>query len=238
MSQLSSQPDARIPRWLVWVGSLAIIGHFGMLTVNALAAPSGPWPDDGIIGPPFLAAETSDAFARDYLGLLRLSLNYHLFANREPANQGVYLEFRLKDEQDKELARAKLPDDDANVWVRHRQLVLIQIFASDQLITPPLSEVIAAPGREVPTVQFWEEGLLRTTDINQIPRNRPVFAPSQWTFLFARSYARYLCRQHGAAKVEVLRHHQDPMRPNVLTREGVSAKEFEERISNFGEFAR
>lgn len=62
--------------------------------------------------------------------------------------------------------------------------------------------------------------------------------PSEFSFLLARAYSRYLCRTYGAAKVEVLRHHQDPIRPYVLTEANVPAQAFNEIISNFGEFSR
>jgi hypothetical protein len=244
MSQLSSQPDVRIPRWLVWLGSIAIAVHLAAVSVNTLAAPSGPWPSpEGgeIVRPPFLAANVNSVLI-DYLRPIRLSANYHFLANRIPGNPGVYLEFRLKDENNKDVATVKLPDETANPWVRHRQALLTQqVSWEDQRVTPPQGEVIAAPGQEVPKTQYWDmdKGQLNlvTVDINQVPRNRPVSGPSDWSFLLGRAYARYLCRTSGAAKVELLRHHQDAIRPIVLI-EDVPANAFPEIISNFGEFSK
>jgi hypothetical protein len=243
MSQPSSQPPVRVPRWLIWVGSVAIVFHLGAVGMNMLAAQSGPWADNNgrPTSPPLLAMRIHEAFGADYLRPIRLDQNYHVLANRLPATPGVFLEFRLKDEQGNDMGSIKLPDDNANAWVRHRQSLLLDIFAEDEQKLPPQSEIIAAPGRELPKVQYWdmERGQLRlrTVDVNQIPRDHPVSGPSEWMFLFARSYARYLCRTHGAAKVEVLRHHQDAIRPYVLDVDNVPAAAFQEVISNFGEFA-
>ena len=241
MSHIASQPDSGLPRWLVWLGSAAIVFHLGAVGVSMLAAQSGPWADNfgRPTSPPLLAARIHEAFGADYLKPIRMNLNYHVLANRLPATPGVYLEFRLKDETGSELATVRVPDENASPWRRHRQSLLSDIFAEDDQILPPQSEVIAAPGREVPTVQFWENEKgqlrLRTVDINQVPRDRPVSRPSRWMFLFARSYTRYLCHVHGAAKAEVFRHHQDAIRPSVLDAETIPAGAFQDVTSNFGE---
>ncbi|HMF10937.1 MAG TPA: hypothetical protein VKE94_01490 [Gemmataceae bacterium] len=242
MSQNGSQPDSRLPRWLVWLGSAAIVFHLGTVGVSMLAAQSGPWADNNgrPTSPPFLASRIHEAFGADYLKPIRMNLNYHVLANRLPATPGVYLEFRLKDATGSDLGTVRVPDETASPWVRHRQSLLLDIFTEDVQVLPPQSEVIAAPGREVPTVQFWEmekgQLRLRTVDINQVPRDRPVYGPTRWMFLFAHSYTRYLCHVHGAAKSEILRHHQDAIRPYVLDAETVPAGQFQEVTSNFGEY--
>lgn len=245
MSYPFAQPPARIPRWLIWVGSIAIVFHLGAVGVNTLAAPSGPWPEpegSDYIGPPYLALRLNEMFLADYLKPLCLTHKYHFLANRLPGTPGVYLEFRLKDEQGKEMATLKLPDENANPWVRHRQSLLTQQISWEDERVAPQNEVIAAPGQELPTVQYWEmeKGQLRlvTVDINQVPRNRPVSGPRPWSFMLARSYSRFLCQSFGAAKAEVLRHHQDAIRPIVLTAEGIPANAFNDMVSNFGEFSR
>jgi len=233
-----------IPRWLIWVGSVAVLFHLGAVGVNALAAQSGPWPDnDGrMLMPPLLAFKANESFAADYLKPMRMNLTYHVHANRPTGTPGVYLEFRVKDQDGNEINRLNLPEDSANAWVRHRQSLLAVIFGQDQVIAPPQSELIAAPGQEVPKVQYWDmdKGLLKlkTIDINQIPRDHPVSGPDDFTFLLARSYARFLCRTYGAAKVEIIRHHQDPIRPFVLTQENFQARQFDEIRSTFGEFSK
>jgi hypothetical protein len=177
------------------------------------------------------------------LKLVRLSTNYHVLANHLPSTPGVFLEFRLKDEQGKELATVKVPDDAANPWVRHRQSLLTQqLFWEDRVVVPQQSELIAAPGGEVPKRQYWqrEKGQLElvTVDVNKVPLTPQVSGPSNWSFMLARAYARHLCRVHGAAKADVLRHHQNAILPFVLHAETISARDFEEVVSNFGEFSR
>lgn len=245
MSQPSSVAFHGIPRWLIWVGSVAIVIHFGAIGVNALAAMSGPWPnhDSGMIGPPLLAAQVHEAFGADYLRLIRLNHNYHFLANRLPSTPGVYLEFRLKDEQGNELGMARVPDDNANAWVRHHQSLLTQqVFWEDRVVTPQQSELIAAPGGEVPKTQYWkmDKGRLElvTVDVNQVPLTPPVSGPTQWSLMLASAYSRHICRTHGAAKAQVLRHHQNAILPMVLHADNVQANAFDEIISNLGEFSR
>jgi hypothetical protein len=234
------------PRWLVAVGSVLIAGHFLALTFHALAAPSGPWPagEEGqdMATPPQFAFSVSSNLALPYLRAVKLSHNYHFPSNR-PAHPGVYLEFRLKDEEGNELATVKLPDDTANPWVRHRQSLLALALGEDMPVRPLTSELIPARGMELPKVQIWEPIAmrhlrLRTVDVNGIPRNQPVMGPSEWSQLLARSYARYLCRAHGAARAEIVRHHQDPIPPVVLFEESIPAGTFDEVISEWGELSR
>lgn len=238
-------PGVSLPRWLIVLGSLVIVFHLGSVGVNALAAWSGPWADaDGqTVGPPLLANDLSATLTPAYLKPVRLTHNYHFPSNR-PGMPGVWLEFRLKDADNNDLGTVKVPGDDVNPWVRHRQSLLMQLMQNDQRVMPPMSEVIAAPGQEVPRVQYWDRDpadgrlKLKTVSINDVPRAQPVMGPSPFAFLMARSYARYLCRETGAAKVELFRHHQDPIRPFVLTDESITARAFDEVISNFGEFSK
>ena len=69
-----------------------------------------------------------------------------------------------------------------------------------------------------------------------IPRDRPVFRPSEQSLLLARSYARYLCRTHGAATAELIRHTGEPITPAVMFTSGQPpAAAVNELISSFGE---
>jgi hypothetical protein len=244
MAESDVQPAAHVPRWILWVGSIAIVCHLGAVGVNTLAAPSGPWAEnDGrMVPPPLLASKFNQVFAADYLKPIRMDRNYHAEANRSLFTPGVWLEFRLKDEQGEQIAVVKLPDDDENPMVRHRQSLLTIPFTEDMRHVPPQSEVIAAPGKEVPRVQIWEEVgrgklALKTIDINQIPKDG-VSGPDEWMFLFARSYARRLCREYRAAKAEMIRHHQNQAPPDILDREQVPQAMFQEVTSNFGEFTK
>src|SRR5436305_14140476 len=102
MSQAYSERAVRIPRWLVWIGSIAIVLHLGAISANMLAAYSGPWAENEgrMVRPPLFAAKVAETFS-PYSSSIRMNLNYHVFANHTPSNPGVYLEFRLKDDQGK-----------------------------------------------------------------------------------------------------------------------------------------
>jgi len=241
MSQPLSNTAIKLPRWAIWAGSVAILFHLGALGVNALAAPSGPWPDSGMIRFAFVFYSVDGSLKPVYLSPLGFARSYHLLANRQPELPGVSLEFRLKDKEGKEVATVMVPDRNANPWVYHRQSILSQQPVwDDDLLIPPQGEVIPAPGQEAPTVQFWnlDQGRLKlvTVSVNQIPKDRPVRGPRDLSYLLAGSYARYLCRAHGAAKAELLRHHQEVIGPGVLEVQTVPKGIFEEVISEFGEF--
>ena len=78
--------------------------------------------------------------------------------------------------------------------------------------------------------------VIRQVPEHLVPRDRPVFRPGDWSLLLARSYARHLCRAHGAASCEIVRHSQEPIPPMVLfVGDNIQAGAFDELISNFGE---
>ena len=243
MSESYLQPAGQVPHWLIWVGSIAIVFHLGAIGLNTLAAESGPWPggDGGEMVQPPLLAQRSSAVVSEYLIPLRQSFIYHRYANKIPAMPGVYLEVHLKDEAGNEIKTVRVPDDNANSWVRHRQEMLTVGFGNDQRVAPRQSEMIYAKGQEPPKVQIWrmEKGQLRLVQVeeNKVPLNEPVYGPTEWMMLLARSYSRHLCAIYGAAKAEIIRHYQDPIRPFVLT-EDVPARAFNEIVCNFGEFPR
>lgn len=245
MRQPPSNAVAGIPRWLVFPASLALAFHFGAVICGALAAPSGPWPS--MDGPPEPFSPPQFAFSlaeltRPYLKLVKMTHNYHFVTNR-PGIPGASFEVRLKDAEGQELTTVQIPEPGANRWVRHRQALLAQGLADDQPIMPPPGEVIAPPLRAVPTVPIWEPAdkgklVIRTVPEHLIPRDRPVFRPSEGSLLLARAYGRYLCRTHGAASAELIRHWQQPIPPAALTMDTFQAGAFDEVISNFGELSR
>jgi hypothetical protein len=232
--------------WLVALGSAAIVAHFLALGARVLAAPSGPWPmmEGGadLVRPPQFAQDLNELVTPGYLQWVKLTHNYHFPSNR-PGSPGVYLEARLKDQDDNVLTTVRLPEKDANLWVRHRQELFARAFTEDQPVQPPQGEMIPAPNQRVRMVRIWDEGGARSLKIrdveeHRIPRDRPVFGPSDWSLLLARSYARYLCRTHGAAKVELIRHSRDPIPAAVLFTGEPQAGTFDELKSNFGDFPR
>jgi hypothetical protein len=223
MAYPASDPLARVPRWLVVVGSSAIVLHLLAVAVNVLAAPSGPWPSmegSSMAPPPQFAYGLGTLGPSSYLRTVKLTHNAH-FASDRTWGPGVRLEIRLKDDNGQEVATVTVPDPQANPWARHRQSLLAQALGDDQPAAPPQSEVLAAPNREVPTVPIWDmsdnnKQALKVTPQHEIPRDRPVSRPSEWSLLVARSYARHLCRAHGAASAEIVRVHKDAIPPFVL----------------------
>jgi hypothetical protein len=245
MSEPQANPARALPRWLVLLGSAAVAFHIFALCVLAVAAPSGPWP--GAVGttmgmePPF-AAPVSAVTTRYYLLPLKMSHNYH-FATNRPGTPAASFEVRLKDDKGQVVQTLKFPDEHANCWVRHRQALLAQELADDVPIPPRQGEVIPAPGQQVPNATFWdpaEDGGLRlkTTPEHLVPRDRPVFRPSEWSMLLARSYVRHLCREYGGASGEVIRRTREPIAPDLMFVDEPPAAAFDTLVANFGEFSR
>lgn len=242
---MAEQTDARgrLPLWLIVLGSAAIACHFFAVLITVLASPSGPWPTaDGsmLSTPPQFAYSLNNVIPAEYLRSLGMSNDFHFYDNR-PALPGVSFEVRLKDESGNDRGTIVFPDVNSNFWVRHRQSLLARGLADDQPVEPPRGEMIPPPNRSAPTALIWAlakgEGLeLRRVPEHLIPRDRPVFRPSERSLLLSRSYARHLCRKHGVAKVELIRHTGEPITPAVMfIDEHTSAAARNELVSNFGE---
>lgn len=231
-----------LPRSLAALASLAIVFHIGSVLTNVLAAPSGPWPGpEGreMMTPPQLANSVNRELLPRYLEPLKLTHNYH-FPNNRPGRPGVWFEVRLWDEAGKGLRTLRFPDPAAVAAVRHRQSVLAMALADDQPVTPPAGEWVAAPGREAAAIPIWElDGdrvlRLRSVPAHLVPRDRPVYRPSGWSLVLAHSYVRHLCRVHGAAKGELVRHTQEAIPPAILFEKDIPPDAFGELISHFGE---
>lgn len=216
---MSSPP---VPRWLVIVGSVAISGHLLAVLVNVLSTTSGPWPSpfgSSPADPPMFASVLSRR-VMPYLGALKMTHTYH-FSSNIPATPGIRLEARLKDDRGQLLMTIRVPDEQANLRVRHRQALLARGLGDDAPVAPPQGEAVAAPGQQLQTVPVWDGGpdrILRIRELPEhlLPRDRPLMRPNEWALLLSRSYARYLCRTHGAASAEIVRIHQDPIYPTVL----------------------
>jgi hypothetical protein len=245
MQQPSSQSPAAVPRWLIVLGSVVIAGHLFAVLVVALAAPSGLWwtpmgPD--MASPPAFAQKVYEVTTPYYLKPLKMTHNYHFPSNR-PGLPDISFEVRLKDEAGKTMATLTFPDQNANFWVRHSQALLARGLGDDQPVPPQMGEVVAAPGKSIPKLAVWEligqsrDMTLEYKDQNLIPRNQMVNRPSDWSLVLVRSYARYLCRTHGAARAEILRHHKDAIPPGVLAMPNPPPDNaFDEVVSNFGEY--
>jgi hypothetical protein len=234
-----------LPRWLVVLGSLLIAGHLLAVLGLALAVRTDPLPtpfggSTTFAGPKF-AQVINDVAMPHYLRFLKMTQNYH-FASNRPGIQGVMFEVRLRDGEGKEMAVLKFPDPKANAWVRHRQGLLARGLAEEQPVEAIPGEAIAAPGQRVEEAEFWDgpdqhQLRLRRAAQHLVPRDRPVTGPTPWSLVLAQSYARYLCRTHGAASAEVIRHMHHSIPPMILfEREPPPPGLFEDFIADFGEF--
>lgn len=229
----------------VLLGSLLIGWHLGMIGLNILAAPSGPW-----LGPEGPAPAPPPAFAQDlvrlyeppWLSWWKINPNYHFDSNR-PGLPGIYLIAKVYDAQGQKLGEARLPDPQANSWVQHRQEQLARLLGQDEPVT--LGEERLAPrGQTLPQVSYWEPAgphrfQLRTVSEELVPRGQPLLKPSALSLLAANAYARYLCRTYDGTRVEIERHSRQPIPPGLLLQPGeLSAEIFAENVHLFGDLPR
>lgn len=243
-----SLPQTNVPRPLpmplVAAGSVFAVGHLLAIGLLALAAESGPWPTNfGIssksIGPKFATAISDNVSKPYYLTPLRMTHDYH-FKSNMAVPFAAYFEVILKNDRGEVVKTLKFPDEKANFWVRHRQTILAQGLAEDQPIQQQGTEVVAAPGKDVPKVEFWDmvDGNLRlkSVEAHLVPRDRQLMKPSEWSRLLAQSYMRHLCKEHHAASAELVRHSRELVLPDYMFVNRPEA--FKELTSHFGEYRR
>lgn len=232
----------RLPGWIVFVGSVAIALHLVAVATAVLATPSGPWPTNfgtSMAEEPRFAQAINAPLTRYYLRPLHLNHNYHFNSNRNDVSI-VEFEVKLRDRDGNMLKTVKFPEADANPWNRERQKHLALGLGDDQPVQPPRGEAIPAPGGKVKMVTMWEgtqnDPTLRVKEVPEhlVPRDHPVFAPSDWARLLARAYARYLGRQYGAASAEIVRRSREPIMPAAMFSSPQTMDSFDELVSTFG----
>jgi hypothetical protein len=245
---MASMPIRRarpLPGWFLALGSVLLTGHLAALGLLVLSAPSGPWTTSfgaGMAPPPAFARVLGTFTTDQYLAPLKMTHNYHFPSNR-PAVPGVFFEVRLHDEKGYPLETVRFPQQDVPFAVRHRQLLLARGLADDLPVEARPSEAIPAPNQKVRTVDIWDgvgewSLVIRSVPEHLVPRDRPVMQPSPWSLVLARSYVRHLCRQHGAASAELIRHTREPLSPQLANGDDPPASAFAELVSNFGEMKR
>src|SRR5262249_23767224 len=94
--------------------------------------------------------------------------------------------------------------------------------------------------QQVQTVPIWdlagEQSLrLRRVPEHLIPRNRQVYGPTEWSLVLAHSYTRYLCRKHGAASAEIVRHSRESLPPTALLTGPPPPMDFTELVASYGD---
>jgi hypothetical protein len=244
MAAQQPQSNKELPTWVIRVGSLVLGLHFLAVGAMVLAAESGPWAtrfgDSPSLGPAF-ARKINDLSSPQYLERLRLTDN-HSAGNRLLAS-AVFFEARLKDAHGTVIRSVQFPGDGGNFWLRHRYNLLALGLGADVPVQAPRGEVIPAPGSKMPKITYWDNSdpklwKLITMDEHLVPKDRPVFRPSEWSLLLARSYQRYLCRHFDAASVELIRHSKDQVMPAFLFGDGPPPGSLDELVCSFGEYRR
>lgn len=243
-------PAARpLPLKFRLICSVLAIGHLALIGLYALAAPSGPWQFNigsrsgvSMADGPAFAKSLSESFTEPfYLSPLRMTHNYHFRSDRH-SDFAVYFEVRLTNERG-DVRTLKFPDEKANLWVRHRQLILAQNLVPDQRLPPRGNLRLAAEGKALPKVEIWfrEEAMtlrLKMVDENSdLLRAPAVDQPTPWAKALVKSYLRYLCREHNAVKGELIRCSRLTVHPTDLIVPR-PADEFKELRSHFGEYRR
>ncbi len=227
---------------LVVLGSVALVAHLAAVVAAALAAPSGPWPTadgpPGVAPPPEFALAANATATPDYLRWVKLAHDFR-FPSDQPGAPGVRFEVRLRDAAGTVTETLKFPETSANPWVRYRQELLAQHLAPDVPVQPLEGEAIPAPNQKVKTVQIWDMSpdkqlRLRSVPEHLVPRDHPVFRPSDWALVLVKSYCRYLCREHGAASAEFVRYTRNPIPPVAVAKGPPPPQAFEELVANFG----
>jgi hypothetical protein len=234
------------PRWLLAAGSLLIVFHLGSVLVNALAAPSGPWPAmEGaeMAMPPQLFALAQEKAALPYLRLLQLTHNFHFRTNRGGQPE-AFLELALEDEAGEVMQTVRFPDPKAPAVVRRRQASLTRWLTDDQPVPPGSTEKIPAPGERIPEIAIWEpvedaprKLTLARVPENEVRRDRQAFRPTEWSLIVVRAITRNVCREHGAARAEVVRHSREAIPVRVLF-EREAPPENEDLQSSYGRLSR
>ncbi len=218
-----------LPRWVVLVGSLLVVFHLGSVVLNAMSAPSGPWPGrdrDGNpvvepVPPPHLVSMVLEKGPAAYLRAIKQSHTSHFRSNR-PGGPEAYLKIELYDKNGISVKSLRFPDPQASAAVQNRQTALVNWLTEDETVRPSMTEKVAAPGAVAPTITVWDWNQLDRTNVlvemdeNDIPRDRPTFRPSSWSLIVLRSLVRYLCRAHGAESADVDRYHRMPVDPQIL----------------------
>lgn len=253
-------PPRPLPTWLTVCASALLLFHLSAIVLAALDAPSGPWPNVGMVLPPTFARSSSE-LTRTHVKLLKVGHAFRFYSNR-PGVPGAVLEVQLRDDAGQPLRDGRgeplllrFPDASANPWVRHRQAILARQLGDDNPVEPPMGEIIAPPGQAVPTVSYWarldevnpalrgagplrpedeRKLFLHTVPVHLVPRERPAMRPSDWEMVLVRSYARHLCRQYGAASAEVVRRTRDPIPPALLFQD-IPPAAFDDLVANYGE---
>ena len=233
--------------------SLILAVHFGAVVVNILADVGGPWPNlfgpgRGLGTPPPFISEGLSQAVHDYLDVVRLTENGRFPSNRWQDLQ-VRLEAVLFNEFGEEIGRRVVPDPNSTPWNRAREQLIAQALANDVEKPNPGNEAIPPAGQEPTKVPVWRfakpgdrEQVLTYVPEHLLSRDMMAldWGPSDWGLTLSKSYATHLCRETGAAAVEIRRNWRMRVLPSFIDEGGraVSKEEAEqtlgERVTSYG----
>jgi hypothetical protein len=238
---------------------VAILLHLTAITIPFLDTPSGPWavPTGRNVAEAPQFAHSLASFTTFHAKWLRLAHSYHFVSNRPGDYPSAEIEVRLKDEAGNLIDTVKLPNPGSNAWVRHRHELLASALALDIRVELQGGEVVPAPNARPTLLPVWllpdelataggtappdpdrkTQAYLHATPMHLLPRDRPVMRPLELSQVMARSYARYLCREHGAARAEIIRYSREPVPPIVLFGGAFPAQVLESSVGSFGEMS-
>jgi len=237
MAAKGFQPAPLLPRWVVLTVSAVVGFHLFALGIVVLAAQNGPWWVEQMgrnltsPGPQFAGA-FNEWTAPYYLHPLGLAQDGHYESNRTLFST-VQVKVHLTKDEDGQETVLTFPDPKANMWVRHRQSILIQRFGDDQphmLNQDPSVRITAPEGKAdmafflFPTnpndpdsdLIFYETPQFEFKRVKEKYREFPFFGPSESSMILMTSFIRHLQHEHGAAKVEVVRQSRNPRFPMLM----------------------
>ena len=232
------------PTWAMALGSVPIAIHLLLAFIMTLNVPSGPWAmanggSSTVLSPPFVLLFGSSV-ASPYQNILMCNSTFKFGSLRQEQPE-VAFEALLKDDKGTITRKISYPDPEAPSSIRYRQMRLAQQLGNDEPLPPQQGVIIAAPGKQLPTMLWWKSDgerreVLKQDDPNAVPRNQTFMQPSVSQMIAAKSYSRYLTRKHGTAKVELTRLFYDPIYPMVLINDTPPTADMLRRFSSsYGE---
>lgn len=232
---------AMAPLWVRVGVSVWLLVHLAAIIARPLSANSGLWPTEGgsgLASPPHFVQPIADRLTPTYLRALRMTHNFHFHSN-EPMPE-THFEAVLKDGAGAEIAKVRFPTVGGNAEVAYRELLLgNNLYDDDQVQSPP-GESLPAPNTPVKTVRYWATKEQKIHRIETVAEHlvrdlpQPVYGPSEKSLIFARAYARRLCRQYNAKTCEIVRRSRSPISPNVLFVNKADIALPEDEVCSFG----
>lgn len=225
----SAHPNAYPPGWVMVIGSLLIIFHLLCALHTTLFTSSGPWPTPNgnmqALPPQFAItigrlSINEQPVLEAYQRAMRVYSSFRFSSIRQETLE-ISFEGIFKDTAGNVISKKSIPDPEAPASIRYRQVQLAQQLGNDEPLPPPQAVIIAAPGKTLENVRWWQADgenrmVLKEDNPNSVPRNQNFMTPSASQYLIAKSFARFLGRHHEQPRVELVRYWYEPVLPMVL----------------------